>query len=258
MSRRRPLTVLLALALAGGSQLAQAQESPGPLPLGTDGQGVRLVERGRPAHFVVVLSPQRYRKVAGRDLRMVCAPVPEATLGGGAVGGPRNDFRPRPRGGVVARLHPPRHHTPLVTRIAPDWDWCALSVRKVRNHGHSISETGIATVPLTAAGAAFADERRVAVRVIMIEFFLFLQPKRVKLAARWMHAVVLAAPTQEPPPGRLGIYSDGRRHVYAAQRDRAGDLLFFEHDGDVTRTNLLRYLQDDSLLWGLERADLAP
>jgi len=46
----RLLTLLLALA-AAGADLAYAQEPPAPLPLGTDGHGVRLVQRGTPAHL---------------------------------------------------------------------------------------------------------------------------------------------------------------------------------------------------------------
>jgi hypothetical protein len=254
MRRRRPLTVLLALAiaLAGGGQLAQAQEAPAPPPLGTDGHGVRLVERGRPAHLVVLLSPERYRQVAGHQLLMTCAPVPQATLGGGALGDPRPDADdPRPRGSAFARLHLARHRTPLVTRFSSGWDWCAFVLRKVRDHGRVTRDTGFSTVPLTPAGAAFADERRAALGVIVSHLFLSVAPRRVKRVARWLHGVVLSAPAQEPPPGRLGVYSDGRGHIYAAQRDGAGDLLFYEQDGDVTRTNLLRYLQDDSLWWGV-------
>lgn len=250
----RLLTVLLVVALAAASaDLAHAQETPAPLRLGTDGHGVRLVQRGTPAHLVVLLSPKRYRAVAGKELQMVCAPVPDVTLGGDLAGGPRHDFgdAPRPRGSVGAVLHPPRRHTPFVTRLSPQWDWCAFVVRTVRDRGRVTHEVGFATVPLTPAGAAFADERRAALSVIVSDLLLFTRPERVKQVARWLHAVVLSSPTEAPPPGRLGLYSDHRRHVYAAQIDRAGDLLFLDHDGDVVQTNLLRYMQDEALLWGM-------
>jgi hypothetical protein len=252
-------SLILLLALAPPAGLAQA--APAPPPLGSDGHGVRLVQRGHPARLVILLSPKRYRAVAGKELVVVCAPVPQTTLGGQVVR-PRTRYRgvPRPPGGAVARLHPPRRRAPLVTRLAPDWDWCAMTVRKVRHHGNSTSVAArdVATVPLTAAGAAFADERRVAIRVIVTAFTLDLMARlrrrprglSVRSIARFMHAVVLASPLETPPPDRLGLYTDGRRHHYAAQADPAGELLFYEQDGDVTRTNLLRYLQDDSLLWG--------
>jgi hypothetical protein len=86
--------------------------------------------------------------------------------------------------------------------------------------------------------------------VILSEFLLTWRPALVERTVRRMHAVALSSPAEVPPAGRLGIYSDRRQHVYAAQSDRAGDLLFYERDGDVVRTNLLRYLQHPALLWG--------
>lgn len=257
--RHRPLILVLVLALAGASgELAHADTFAASAPA-ADGHGVRLVARGRPAHLVVLLSPKRYRQVAGNTLRMICAPAPQTTLVGGIfVAPPREDVRDPapPRGGRSAVLHPPHRRGPIATPIEPGWDWCTLTVRTVRDHGRSIARTGFATVGLTPAGTAFLDERRAAARVIVTQFFISLRPERWKRWARLTHAVVLASPEQTPPPGRLGLYSDGGRHVYAAEIDRAGDLLFLERDGDVTRTNLLRYLRDDSLLGGISGADL--
>ncbi|HEX7292563.1 MAG TPA: hypothetical protein VF250_15695 [Conexibacter sp.] len=258
MTRRpRPLAVVLALTIAAGAaDLAHA--APAPLALGTDGDGVRLVQHGRPARLAIVLSPRRHRAVAGRQLLIICAPVPEVTLGGGVPGRPPRTYRspPRPREGDSARVRVPRRRGPILTPIAPGWDWCGIVVRRVVRsvRSRTTSDRPFATIPLTPAGAAFADEREAAFRVIVGWFYLELipEPRRftVRRAARYLHAVVLASPAEAPPPGRLGLYSDGRRHHYAAQSDRAGDLLFLERDGEVTRTNLLRYLQDDVLLWG--------
>lgn len=249
--RRGRLTTLLlatALATAAGGDLAHAKTPP---PLGTDGHGAKIVKRGRPPHLVVVLSPKRYRAVAGRVLQVACAHVPHQTLGGGTGDrGPRLSLVSRPARRGQVWLHPPRTRTPLATRLSPGWDWCVLTMWKAPRR--EVADWRFATVPLTPAGAAFADERDVAVRVIGSELFLFARPMRDRRLARLMHATLLPSPTQEPPPGRLGLYSDGHRHVYAAQRDHAGDLLFYEQDGDVTRTNLLRYLQNDSLLWGAD------
>jgi len=255
MRRLRPLVIPLALALiVGAADLGQAAPTATPA-LGTDGHGVRLVARGDPARLVVLLSPKRYRAVAGRRLTIMCAPVPPATLGGGAATGPRRNSRrvPRPPGGTAVRLHPPRRHTPLVTPLASGPDWCTLSHRVVLRN-HIAIEGTVATVPLTTTGAAFLDERQVAVRVIGAERVVALAPPllgfSVRRVARTLHAVVLSSPAETPPPGRLGVYGDGRRHSYAAQSDRAGALLFWETDGGETRTNLLRYKQDLSLLWG--------
>ncbi len=255
MRPRAQLTAPLVLALAASVAPLARAASPAP-PLGSDGHGVRLVKRGDPARLVVLLSPKRYRAVAGKKLAMVCAPVPQATLGGQVVAKPRTSYRriPRPPGGVVARLHPPRHRAPLATHLSPSWDWCAMTVRTFSDQGRSVDDRSFATVALTPAGAAFVNERAVAMTVFAATEFLTFSKRWVTHLhrfARLLHGVVLTAPTEAPPPGRLGLYADGRRHVYAAQTDRAGTLLFLEIDHDVVRTNFLRYLQDDSLLWGV-------
>lgn len=258
MRRLRPLTALFALAIAASAADLVQAASTAPLPLGTDGHGVRLVQRGAPAHLVVLLSPKRYRVVAGRQVTIVCAPVPPATLGGILATGPRTHLGRHllPPGGVSVHLHAPRHRAPLVTRLSPSWDWCSIARRVYDHRVHLAFNRSFATVPLTPAGAAFADERRIADRVITAALALKLGREAigigVRRAARILHAAVLASPTETPPPRRLGLYSDGRRHDYAAQIDRAGDLLLYEQDGDVTRTNLLRYLQDPLLLWGAD------
>jgi len=253
MRTRPAITALLVscLAAAAFGNVAHAQAIAPPLPLGSDGHGVRVVTRGHPAHLVVLLSAARYRAVAGNQLAVVCAHVPRVTLGGGLAGGPGQNLLevPVPPGGVRAFVQVPRRRTALATRLTPDWDWCDLILRKV--HGNTSSDVTYVSVPLTPAGAAFVDERHVALRVIVSHILLSLRPDGFRRLARLLHAERLASPAQDPPAGRLGIYSDGGRHIYIAQRDRAGDLLFYEQDGDVVRTNLLRYLQDDyALLWG--------
>ena len=247
---RRPtdrLLLTIAVACAALASSAQAQTPGSALPIGTDGHGTRIVEQGRPGRLVVLLSAQRYRKVAGNRLLLFCARVPRVSLGGGTFPHPRHHV-PDPsrlRRGAIAVLNPPRRRGPIPTRLSPRWDWCTLSVSNVRR-------MSFATVPLTAAGAAFADERQVASRVIASELLLTWRPARVERVLRRMHAVALSSPAELPPAGRLGFYRDGQKHVYAAQIDRAGDLLFLERDGDVVRTNLLRYLQDPLLLWGAD------
>ena len=73
------------------------------------------------------------------------------------------------------------------------------------------------------------------------------RPSAAQVAAR-LDGVALDSPDQAPPPGTLGVYSDGAVHVYAAQADHAGRLLFVEEDGDVTRTDLAGYLTDPQSL----------
>lgn len=260
MRRRRPNNVLLAIAVASAAWIgvAQAVAAGAPLPVGTNGHGVRVIWRGRPARLVVLLSARQYQTVAAQEVELDCSHAPRVTLGGGSRTHDSQDFPPRPTGSVSVTLHAPRRREPLATRISPRWDYCVLTVSR-SDHGQDILVKPLATIPLTQAGAEFANERDVAVRVIGSARFLLgvglrlgagPHSLRMQFLVRRFHAVVLASPSQTPPPGTLGLYSDGVAHVYAAQSDHAGKLLFFEQDGETTRTNLLRYLENFSLRWG--------
>ena len=258
MRRRRRRTALLALAIAtatcGGVAHAQATVTPAPLPVGTDGQGVRIVRRGHPARLVLLLSDKRYRAAAGHQVELECSDVPRVTLGGGSTTRDAHGLSaaPHPRGAASALMHAPRRRAPIVTRLSPRWDYCVVDVNR-RDGPNGTDTTSLATIPLTPAGAAFADERRAAFDVVLSMDLLELggpHGPTVQRLARNAHGVVLASPAEVPPPGTLGLYSDGSAHLYAAETDHVGKLLFVEKDGDVTRTNLLRYLQSFSLLWG--------
>jgi hypothetical protein len=256
MRRHRPNTLLLAIAVASAvwGGVAQADVAVAPLPLGTDGHGVRVVPRGRPARLAVLLSAKRYRTVAGHQVELDCSHVPRITLGGGTTTRALNGSAqaPRPSGSASALRRAPRRRGPIATRLMPRWDYCVLSVTRSDGPDSTLT-TNLATIPLTQAGAEFADERRAALQVIG-SVSVLQHPERHKLSvqrlARLTHAVILTSPAQIPPPGTLGLYTDGATHVYAARSDHAGTLLFLEKDGDVTRTNLLRYLENYSLLYG--------
>jgi len=258
MRRRRPSTLPLAIAVASAAWVAVAQAGAAvtPLPVGTDGHGVRIVQRGRPARLVVLLSAKRYRTVARHQVELDCSHVPHVTLGGGSTTHDSHDFTraPHPAGSASVVVRAPRRRGPIVTRIMPRWDYCVVSM--TRSDGPDTTLTlSLALIPLTQAGADFADDSRIASDIITsVDLLKSAGPHAlgVQGLARRMGAVVLVSPAQSPPPGRLGLYSDGATHVYAAQRDHAGTLLFLEKDSETTRTNLLRYLQHRSLLWGTD------
>ncbi len=258
MRRRRPRTVLIAIAIAaatyGGAAHAQSTVTPAPLPIGTDGHGVRIVRHGHPARLVLLLSAKRYRAAAGHQVELECSDVPRVTLGGGSTTRDAHGVgaAPHPRGSRSAFIHAPRRRGPIATQLAPRWDYCVVNVNR-RDGPNGTATVSLATVPLTPAGAAFADERRAAFNIVLSMDLLELGgPHRptVQRLVRRAHGVVLSSPAEVPPPGTLGLYSDGAAHLYAAESDHAGKLLFLEKDGDVTRTNLLRYLESFSLLWG--------
>ena len=210
------------------------------LPLGTDGQGAHLdVRRGGPLYRgrpVLVLTfdasaADRYRQIAGRDLVVACIRFErhpqlfDTAAGGGS--------------GQLA----PRRQRPIVVMINRRYDLCSIGVR------HGRQTRVLARIPLTAFGAQRLDEHNAAVAVVAAVRTL-ARPERPSAAtvAATFHGVVLTAPTDTPPAGVLGVYSDGAEHVYAAQIDRSGKLLFVEQDGDVTRSNLIDYLLDEDSL----------
>lgn len=58
--------------------------------------------------------------------------------------------------------------------------------------------------------------------------------------------VALSSPSDTPPAGSLGYYSDGTEHVAAVVLSASGRRLFLEFDVDHTiRTNVSEYLFQD-------------
>jgi hypothetical protein len=63
-------------------------------------------------------------------------------------------------------------------------------------------------------------------------------PAAETVAADVPRLVVLAAPGDSPPPGRVGLYSDAARHVTVVAVTTAGVRLFIDADGGVVTTNV--------------------
>jgi hypothetical protein len=58
--------------------------------------------------------------------------------------------------------------------------------------------------------------------------------------------VELPSPSDTPPAGSIGYYSDGAQHVAAVVLSASGRRLFLEGDVDhVVRTNVLEYFHGD-------------
>lgn len=131
-------------------------------------------------------------------------------------------------------------------------DFCRLSL-PLRNDRERV----VATVPLTTTGYYYLDQQRVAQDIVSVAFLpRGLVPKYVQGALEADGGVKLRSEGATPPAGKLGLYDSGT-HRYVAKRDRAGVLLFFQQDADVTRTNMLGMLTDPSSLGpdarGIER-----
>jgi hypothetical protein len=166
-----------------------------------------------------------YRRIAGRWLMVNCVRFDRHPRG----------FEVNAGGGSMQRA--PRRQRPIPVVFNRRYDVCTVRVPPGRRPSF------VTRIPLTALGAERLDERNTAV-IVVAAVRLLADPERPSAAtvAAQLHGVALASPAEVPPPGLLGIYSDGAEHVYAAQLDRSGDLLFVDLEGDVTRTNVLGYL----------------
>ena len=123
---------------------------------------------------------------------------------------------------------------------AGKYDLCFISV--VRKNG---DEETLVDLPLTQQGAVFEDERLFASDLLGIvgaadslaksgQF-----PPAPDVAAKFNGAVVvLAAPTDTPPAGKYGFYSDAGQHITAVTLSSAGRRLFFDVSGDTVSTNV--------------------
>jgi hypothetical protein len=102
------------------------------------------------------------------------------------------------------------------------------------------------TVPITQDGAVYLDEQEVGTNLTAV-LALATRDQRTFLPANEIvqrvgdriPVVALAAPTDSPPAGRIGIFSDGARHAAAVGLSTLGRRLFFEVNGDTFATNML-------------------
>ena len=235
--RRVGASVVAALLLALAVPSAGAAQTP--LPVG-ESKGVRIVrERGA----LVVVFTQRAerlrRKVAGKPVSVLCTEfVPGATHGGGVT-------QRAPRRGR-------RIETGDLTR---GMDYCRVWLAARRRGRERISRELLVSVPLTQKGAVFLDEEataRMIAAVLTLGAFIAEDRNRTGYAtpAELLEAlapgrrpvIALAAPSDTPPAGVVGYYSDGGGHAATVGLSTQGRRLFLEVNGDVLQTNIARHL----------------
>ncbi len=245
--------VLLGVAPAAGAQTVQ-------LPVG-EADGVRIVRDQRGA-IVVVFKPSAawlWRRVAGRRVSVMCEKGPDPdpddpgvffTEGGGTT------FRAPKRGR--------RLRTGDLTR---GMDLCEVSLepRTVTRNGERrrYGRRLIVAIPLTQRGAVRLDEQARAHALVTLLQIAAVLPRQegsdryatpaelVSLFPRMkrplkLSVVELPSPSDTPPAGSIGYYSDGAQHAAAVVLSASGRRLFFEADADeVIRTNVLEYIYGD-------------
>jgi hypothetical protein len=235
------LAVVVLLALAAPS----AATAQGPLPLNAT-DGVRIVrERGQLVVVFAKRAERLWKRVAGMRVDVHCTRLLEDGTGSG-----NNPVRAPKRGRRIPTGDGSR-----------DWDYCRvwLEARTVRRDGRRrrVPRRLIASAPLTRQGTVFLDNQYnaflLSAVLIASEFAAedrgregFLTPDELleltKTESLAPALVVLASPSDTPPPGTVGYYSDGAKHAAAVTVSAAGKRLFFEVNGDAVHTNVLRYL----------------
>ena len=97
-------------------------------------------------------------------------------------------------------------------------------------------------LPLTAAGSTYLAAKRVGNNLVAaLEVVSALGPDGHYPAAQDAVVpglVVLAAPTDNPPAGRVGLYSDAAQHMTVVGLTPAGQRLFIDADGGLLTSNV--------------------
>ena len=240
--------VLLAVAPDAGADTVR-------LPVG-EAHGVRIV-RDSAGAIVVVFTPRAarlWRRVAGKRVSVFCEERSAPDEYGYVM---------ETSGGITFRA--PRHGRRLRTGdLTRGMDLCRVSLapRKVRHNGGWLhyARVPIVAIPMNQAGAVRLDEESRALalsgllelaNIVGIDHHLDRYPTSAELVADVprvrrplrLPVVELPSPSDTPPGGSIGYYSDGAHHVAAVLVSATGRRLFLEYDVDeVIRTNVLGYL----------------
>jgi hypothetical protein len=235
--------VVAALLLVLVLPSAATAQGPGPL---RPADGVRLVrERGALVVVFAKRAERLWKRVAGRRVDVHCTQLFEDGTGSG-----NNVVRAPKRGRRIP-----------TGDLSRGWDYCRvwLEARTVRRDGRRrrVPRRLIASVPLTQQGTVFLDNQFNAfllTALLTVSELVaedrgregFLTPEELMQLANPQPGepglVVLPSPSDTPPAGAIGYYSDGAKHAAAVTVSAAGKRLFFEVIGDAVHTNVLRYL----------------
>jgi hypothetical protein len=237
------------LLAAPSSGVAQTK-----LPVG-EADGVRVVRERGALVFVFTQRAAKLRKrIAGRVVEVDCVDQQPAERPPRANTGGSDFFGWEGSGGGPVRA--PRHGRKLVTGdLTRGLDYCRVWLlgRPVRRHERRRIGL-IVSVPLTQIGAVFLDEESKARDLFRVLFAVAIVAERRHLVGWPSYGVLrnlgfrkagqrfvsLAAPTDAPPAGAIGYYSDGYHHVAVAIRSGSGRRLFVEFADDAISDGVAR------------------
>jgi hypothetical protein len=215
------VVVTASLAAAGPAAAQDPLEVRGVRADNAPSGGVTITFTSRAARL--------YRRIAGLRTIIRCqATVPDGPL-----------LMPVDRADeLFADRRAPLVRRPLRIRQAAGarFDVCELTAVRGLRTVRSL------TLPLTAAGAAYLAARRVGNRLLAaLEVVSALGPDGHYPAAQDVVVpglVVLPAPTDSPPPGRVGLYSDAAQHMTVVALTPDGRRLFIDADRGVLTSNV--------------------
>jgi hypothetical protein len=218
-SRARTLAVAAAAASLAGAAPAAAQEEV---------RGIRA-QNAAGGGVTFTFTAQVHRRIAGLRTIVRC----QAAVPGSAL------LAPLDRAGeLFADTRTPLKRRSLRVRHAggTTFDVCELTALRGLKPVRSV------TLPLTAAGSAYLAAKRVGDRLVAVLVVASaLGPDGRYPAAADVVApglVVLAAPTDSPPAGKVGLYSDAAQHMTVAALTADGRRLYIDANGGVLTSNV--------------------
>lgn len=244
----------LVLLVAPSPSAAQTK-----LPVGK-AHGVRIVrgERGTIVFVFTHRAAKLSKRIAGRVVTIDCPVLeprerpPRAGTGGldplsgaGGSGGP-------------VTIRAPKHGRKLVGHDLPRGDYCRVWLTPIGRHGGRDRSRLVLSVPLTRTGAVFLDEESKARQLVGVLLGVLLVGERRQLSGWPTYELLLDwgarkagerfvgldGPTDTPPAGAIGYWSDGHFHVAVVILSRSGRRLFIEFADDVVSTNVTGYIFD--------------
>jgi hypothetical protein len=231
-----PACALALVAVAALATSAPAAAQDAALPLEVRGVRAENAASGGVTITFTVRAATLYRRIAGRRTIVRC----QAVDASGTLLLPLDRATE-----LFDDTSAPRTRRPLRIRHSgrARFDVCELTVLRSRGRGRLRRVLSL-TVPLTQPGAGYLEARRLGERMVAVLIFTAslgragAYPAAPAVAADVPRLVVLAAPGDSPPPRRVGLYSDGARHVTVAAVTSAGVRLFIDANAGVLTSNV--------------------
>jgi hypothetical protein len=221
------------LAIAVVALLAAAAPAAAQDPFEVRGVRAENVSSGGVTITFTARAAKLYRRIAGRRTIVRC----QAVNSSGAV------LLPLDRADELFQdRRAPRTRRPLRIRGSGSFDVCELTV--LRSRDRKLRTVVSLALPLTEPGADYLEARRLGNRMVAVLLLTAslgsggAYPTAQEVADDVPRLVVLAAAGDSPPASRVGLYSDGARHVTVVAVTTAGVRLFVDADAGVLTTNV--------------------